>query len=45
MGREASITMDCSLYSNCICDIVELFPKIGWSWYNADEYDDFKYFL
>ena len=36
MGREASITMDCSLYLNCICDIVELFPKIGWSWYNAD---------
>lgn len=35
MGREASITMDCSLYLNCICDIVELFRNEGRSGFQS----------
>ena len=36
MGKEAMLTMDCSLYSNYIGDIVDLFQKIGWKLFNRD---------
>lgn len=32
MAREASFTIDCSLYSNSIAEIILAFNKIGWGY-------------
>lgn len=32
MGRQASLTLDCSLYSDSIADIITAFNQIGWGY-------------
>ena len=36
MGREAFITINCNRYSKKIFDIINLFSKIGWSYYDSN---------
>ena len=35
MGREASIELNCSRYSNKIIDIINLLNECGWKYYNT----------
>lgn len=35
MGREASIELDCSRYSDRVIDIINLLNECGWKYYNS----------
>lgn len=37
MGREAILEINCSRYSEKIIDIIGLFNKTGWKYYNTEE--------